>query len=251
MIAAAEVRKTVKSAQRVIDIIEHFVLTRTPATLSTLASALNLPKSSCLALLRTLEINGYIYEVMPQAGYYPTRRWLDKAQIIAASDPLIAKIRPIMTALAEETRETLIFGKRSDQRVMYIDVVEWPQTLRYTATAGQLKPLHGTASGKAILAGMKPDERDALLKRYKFQKLTPRTISNKALLTAEIQTGIRRGWHISLGENEPDTIAVAVPLVTANEVFVLGVAGFKTRMERKIAHIGAKLRDAMQIHQVL
>jgi len=134
---------------------------------------------------------------------------------------------------------------------MYIDVVEWPQTLRYTAAAGQFKPLHGTASGKAILAGMKPDERDALLKRYKFQKLTPRTIMNKALLETEIQTGIRRGWHVSRGENEPDTIAVAVPVVTANDVFVLVVAGIKTRMERKIAHIGAKLRDAMQMHQML
>src|SRR5665213_2289500 len=131
MLAAAETQKTVKSAQRIIDIIEHFVSMRAPATLSVLASALNLPKSSCLALLRTLEANGYIYEVTPRTGYYPTRRWLDKAQIIAASDPLIAKMRPIMAALAEETRETLIFGKRSDHRVMYIDVVEWPQTLRY------------------------------------------------------------------------------------------------------------------------
>jgi IclR family acetate operon transcriptional repressor len=251
MTDTAEIQKTVKSAQRVIDIIEHFVLTRTPATLSALASALTLPKSSCLALLRTLEINGYIYEVTPQVGYYPTRRWLDKAQIIASSDPLVAKMRPIMAALAEETRETLIFGKRSDQRVIYIDVVEWPQTLRYTATAGQFKPLHGTASGKAILAGMKPDDRDALIKRYKFQKLTPHTIMNKAQLLAEIQTGIRRGWHVSRGENEPDTTAVAVPVVTTNDVFVLVVAGVKTRMERKIAQIGAKLRDAVQIHQVL
>ena len=84
-----------------------------------------------------------------------------------------------------------------------------------------------------------------------FQKLTPRAIMNKALLETEIQTGIRRGWHVSRGENEPDTIAVAVPVVTANDVFVLVVAGIKTRMERKIAHIGAKLRDAMQMHQML
>ena len=248
MHSAANPHKTVKSAQRIINIIEYFVATRMPATLSTLASALNLPKSSCLALLRTLEANGYIYEVNPRTGYYPTRRWTDKAQLMAASDPLIAKMRPIMTALAEETRDTLIFRKRTGHRVMYIDVVEWPQTLRYTAAAGQFKPLHGTASGKAILAGMKPAERDALLKGYKFQKLTPRTIMNKALLESKIQSGIRRGWHVSRGENEPDTVAVAVPVVTANDVFVLVVAGIKTRMERKIAHIGAKLRDAMQTH---
>jgi DNA-binding IclR family transcriptional regulator len=247
MPAAADAQKTVKSAQRIIDVVEHFALTRTPATLSVLASALQLPKSSCLALLRTLETNGYIYEVTPRAGYYPTRRWLDKAQVIVASDPLIAKVRPVMTALAEDTHETIIFGKRTDHRVMYLDVVEWPQTLRYTATGGQFKPLHGTASGKAILAGMNPAERDALLKRYKFQKLTPRTLTNKAALEADIQTGIRRGWHISRGENEPDTVAIAVPVVTTNDVYVLVVAGIKSRMERKIPHIGAKLRNAAGI----
>ena len=77
-----------------------------------------------------------------------------------------------MLALSEETGETIILGKRAGDRVIYIEVVESSQTLRYAAVAGQFKPLHGTASGKALLAGMAPTERDALFHRYKFIRLT-------------------------------------------------------------------------------
>ncbi|MBK8008837.1 MAG: helix-turn-helix domain-containing protein [Rhizobiales bacterium] len=45
---------TVKSAQRVVDIFELFAVQKKPVALSALASALRLPKSSCLALLKTL-----------------------------------------------------------------------------------------------------------------------------------------------------------------------------------------------------
>src|SRR4051812_8820285 len=103
---------SVKSAQRVIDILEYFVLTRAPATLSALALALEIPKSSCLALIDTLQSKGYLYEVRPRVGYYPTRRWLDRATIISGSDPLVARVRPVMLALSEDFGETLIFGKR-------------------------------------------------------------------------------------------------------------------------------------------
>ena len=150
-------RGPVKSAQRVLEILDYFASTRAPATLSALSSALELPKSSCLALIATLHVSGYLYEVKPGVGYYPTRRWLDRATGITASDPLATKMRPVMLALSEETGETIILGKRAGDRVIYIEVVESSQTLRYAAVAGQFKPLHGTASGKALLGGDGPN----------------------------------------------------------------------------------------------
>lgn len=242
--------RTVKSAQRIIDILEYFMASRTPATLSALAVQLRLPISSCFALLRTLELSGYIYEVTPKIGYYPTRRWFDRGRVITENDPLIAKIKPLMNQLSEETRETLIFGKRFGHQVMYIEVVEWPQTLRYTASAGQFKPLHCTASGKAILAGMEVAERNLLLDDYKLQKITPRTITQRTALEKELQAGIKRGWHISRGENEPDTTAVAVPIVVANDVFMLAVGGVRSRIEKKAEKIGSMLFKAVSKQQL-
>ena len=112
--------------------------------------------------------------------------------------------------------------------------------------AGQFKPLHGTASGKALLAGMAPTERDALFHRYKFIRLTSWTISSRAALERDIQRGTDRGWHISRGENEPNTTAVAVPIIIAGDVLVLVVAGMTARLSPNVNRIGAKLRAAVR-----
>lgn len=234
----------VKSAQRILDIFELYAKTGEPATLSSIASTLNMPKSSCLALLTTLASNGYLYEVRPQAGYYPTRRWLDKAQAISARDPLTEMINPVLTSLRDATGETLIFGKLSDNRILYIDVVESLQTLRYTAVAGQFKPLHGTASGKAALGALPAVERKAFIATLKLKALTGRTITDAAVLEREIEQGIARGWQVSHGENVADATAIAVPVLLMKEIFVLVVAGPTQRLEPKLQPIGERLRAA-------
>ena len=234
----------VKSAQRVIDIFELYARSKVPATLSAVASALAMPKSSCLALLKTLELNGYLYEVRPQIGYYPTRRWLDRAQVIAAHDPLIETIRPAMDDLRDRTGETVILGKPAGGRVMYIEVVESAETLRYTAVAGQFKPLHGTASGKAILAAMAEEERAAAIAGLVLAPLTPRTLTDPAALAHDIAQGIARGWQISRGENVADATAIASAMRLGGAVYVLVVAGPTPRIDARIAAIGDALAAA-------
>jgi IclR family transcriptional regulator, acetate operon repressor len=232
---------TVKSAQRILDIFELYASTQSPATLSAIASRLHMPKSSCLALLTTLASNGYIYEVRPQLGYYPTRRWLDKAQAISASDPVVREVRSYLEDLREKTGETLILGRLADRHILYIDVIESKQTLRYTAVAGQFKPLHGTASGKAALSALPPEQRRTLLESIELVSLTPRTIVKREALEREIEAGVARGWHVSLGENVADATAVAVPLLLMDEIFVLVVAGPTQRLEPNIAAVGQEL----------
>jgi len=234
----------VKSAQRILDIFELYAERGRPATLSMIASALEVPKSSCLALISTLTSRGYLYELRPQTGYYPTRRWLDKASAIAANDPLVAMVRPILNTLRDELGQTIIFGKLSGPQVIYLDVAESHETLRYTAVAGQTKPLHGTASGKAALGALPAASRKALIAQLGFERLTPRTIQDADSLEAEIGRGVARGFHVSLGENVPDAAAVAVPVAVNREVYVLIAAGLISRLEPSLEMVGTHLRRA-------
>lgn len=235
---------SVKSAQRVMDIFELFAAQKKPVGLSALAAALRVPKSSCLALLKTLAGSGYLYEVSERRGYYPTRRWLHNAQIIAEHEPLVQNAHELLLRLSEEIDETLILGKLVDDRVQYFDVVETEQTLRYTATPGQQKPLHGTGSGKAALSALSKNDRSKLIRSLDMRRLTPRTITSRAALEKEIEAGIARGWHCSIGENAKGATAVAVPIKLDGEAFVLIAAGLSERMEKRIAKIGERLRSA-------
>ncbi len=64
----------VKAAVRTLELFEAFAEAKRPIPLLQLATRLGLPKSSCFALVGTLAARGYLYEIAPRAGYYPTRR---------------------------------------------------------------------------------------------------------------------------------------------------------------------------------
>ena len=70
---------TVKTAFRVIEIVELFAREKQPLALSEMARLLDMPVSSCLGLIRTLEEQGYMYETGRRQGYYPTGRLLAMA----------------------------------------------------------------------------------------------------------------------------------------------------------------------------
>jgi DNA-binding IclR family transcriptional regulator len=232
---------SVKSAKRILDIFELYARSRAPATLTAIAGALDVPKSSCLALLQTLESGGYIYQVQPQIGWYPTRRWLDQAQTIVENDPLVHRVQPAMETLRAQTGETIILARRAGDRVLYLFVVESEQIIRYTARAGELKPLHGTASGKALLASLDPDARREVLKRTGLRGFTSRTLTTSEALERELARGRQRGFQQLLGEHMPDVAGASAPLRLNGDAYALTVAGPTHRIADRLDEIGAVL----------
>jgi IclR family acetate operon transcriptional repressor len=236
----------VKSASRVLYIFEIFAKTGRAMPLAELARELAIPRSSCLALLRTLSSRGYLYSVGTN-GYYPTRLLYEMAEVIARHDPLIESVLPIATALRDRTQETVILGKRQDDRVIYLLVIESEQTIRYSAHPGYFKPLHGSASGKALLGVLPDDERQALLKRLELPVITPRTITDPQELEKDLVAGAARGWQFTEGENVPDVIAIAAPVRLNGEVHAMVVTGPTHRMKPEVERHGRSLVEACRL----
>jgi DNA-binding IclR family transcriptional regulator len=231
----------VKSASRTLHVFEAFADAGSVLSLAQLARALDIPRSSCLALLRTLLSCGYLYQVGTN-GYYPTRKLFIMADVIARCDPLVDRVLPVMTSLRDQTKETIILGKRNEERVIYLVVVESEQTIRYSARPGVFKPLHGSASGKVLLAALSDEERQALLKRLKLAPITPRTIANVRALEDDLRAGSVRGWQHVEGENVPDVSAIATPVDLNGEVYALVVTGPIHRMKSELdRHVQALL----------
>ncbi|WP_454692116.1 IclR family transcriptional regulator [Achromobacter aloeverae] len=232
----------VKSARRVLEILQFFAATQAPATLTQVSVALNIPKSSCLALFDTLEADGYAHQV---AGRYClTRRWLNEARAVAEHDQLIERIRPTLEALRNELDETLILAQRSGERVIYLDVAEPDRTVRFTAKVGQLKPLHASASGRALLGALPLDEREALVSRLKLERYTARTLQTPRKLLALVASEARQGWHVNLGEHQADTLSVAAPLVLYDTTLAIVVGAPLDRAGPKADAIGQALLAA-------
>jgi DNA-binding IclR family transcriptional regulator len=207
----------VKTAARTLDVFEVFAQAKGPLTLTELAGRLGSPISSCHALVRTLQARGYVYILDDRKRVYPTKRLLKIAQQIAQNDPVLERIGPVLAMLQQDTGETIILGKRQGNTITYLDVVEGRQTIRYAADAGDIKPLHSSAIGKAMLGVLPAAELARFIKKLPLQAVTDNTIHDPAALLQDIETARTRGYYVTNGENVPEVMAISIARVIGEE----------------------------------
>ena len=171
------INEGVKTAIRTIDLFEAFSRRKGPMTLTQISESLSAPISSCHGLVRTLSAKGYLYASERTRAIYPTKRLLDVANTIAAHDPVLEAVVPVLESLRDATNETVLLGRRQGDTILYLDVIEGQQTLRYSARAGDIKPLHSSAIGKAFLGRLDDGEQAALIARLPLDSYTPNTIT--------------------------------------------------------------------------
>ncbi|MFA7584874.1 MAG: IclR family transcriptional regulator [Novosphingobium sp.] len=232
------------SVERAFAILETFERERRPLSLKEIAQACQIPASTCHSLVHTLLKRAYLYQSGRRKELYPTRRLHDMGAIIVAHDPVLQRVLPTMERLREATRETIILGKRHGDRVVYLEVIESPDVIRYSAKPGDAKPLHSTCIGKALLSVLTPADVAAALAATPPVPVTGNTITTIDGLLADLDAGRARGCFVTQGENVPDVTAVAVPIWLNAEPCGLAVAGPAHRMDPRLEEIARLLRTA-------
>lgn len=222
---------TVTAIERVIDILEAFQASQRPLSLTELAEAIDIPKSTCHAIVSTLMARGYLYSLTRPRALYPTRRIYDVARDITDKDPFVERATPVLERLRDATRETVILGKRQGESVIYLQVIEGVHAIRYTAKPGEFKLLHSSSIGKAILGGLKEQELRGWLAGRELPAITMATKTDPEALVRDIQESRRAGYFVTRGENVSDVWAVATFLTLNNETLAIAVAGPRNRME--------------------
>lgn len=231
-----------RTADRTLQIFEFFADRLEPTTLSDLARALEMPISSCAALIHTLQARGYLYEVSRKKAYYPTSRWLAKARDIANADPIATRLRPFLEHLSAEVGETVILSKRLGDQVIHLAIVEGTQNIRYSGQVGDFKSLLTTASGQAILARLSTTERLDAIIHAKNGKGDADTISQRNALLRAIEQGLRRGWWRSKrGASGSDVMSLGTSVVLGSEIYAVVIAGPVARIEPGLDRLGKKL----------
>ena len=232
----------VKTAGRTLDLFEAFEVLRRPASLSELAALIGMPVSSCFALLRTIERRGYLYSLRARGPLYPTGRLFRAALTIRENDPIAKQVTPYLTALRDRCGETVVLGVLLGAEVLYVDVFESAQVIRYYPPPGERRPAHANSIAKAILGGMPAADRAVILKRLSYKRLTARTKMTPKDLDADIVRGSRRGWQTNVGESAADLTAIAVPVWINGYLFGISVAGPTHRLKPKLKALADALR---------
>jgi len=225
----------VTAVERVVDIFEAFQTSQRPLSLTDLAEAVDMPKSTCHAIVATLTARGYLYSLVRPRSLYPTKRMYDVASDILAKDPFIERTTPVLERLRDASRETVILGKRQGDAVVYLQVVESTHPIRYSAKPGDIKPLHSSSIGKALLGSLKEVELRAWVEGRKLPSVTSATLTDPEALISDILQSRRAGYFQTRGENVSDVWAVSAFFTVNHETLAIAVAGPRHRMEASLA----------------
>jgi DNA-binding IclR family transcriptional regulator len=230
-----------KPTDRALSIFEAFEIAERPLTLSELAKFAGLPISTCHGIVKILMHRGYLYLTSGRKDLYPTRRLADMASQISKHDRYLERLEPYLEALREATQETVIVGKRQQDQIVYLAVLEGPQTIRYSADAGSLKPLHSTSIGKALLSTLDDETVRLWVRENGLTAVTPDTLTSADALIKNLRQARKDGVFVTRGESVSDVMAIATPVSMNNETLGIAIAGPVHRMEHSVAIAGREL----------
>lgn len=155
----------VKSAVRVLDILELLAVVRQPLGVSEVGRRLEMPKSSAHMLLATLEARGYVIsDPMRRFTLHPLISGGPRTWVGGFKGPLLRVARPLMEQLVQRTGESALLGHLRDAHsIEYIHKVVSSDALRVDPELGQPRPLHSTSTGQVLLAHARDPMRQACL----------------------------------------------------------------------------------------
>ncbi|WP_370331464.1 IclR family transcriptional regulator [Mycolicibacterium hippocampi] len=205
------VRK-VKSAVRTVELLEYLAARRDePARLREISDALDMPRSSTHALLRTLVSQGWVRSDNSGTLYGIGIRALLVGTSYLDGDPYLPLITPFLDDLRAQLDETFHLARLDGTDVVYLATRESKQYLRTANRVGRRLPAYATSLGKALLAERFGRDRDQHVPA-ELQSLTPNTITDRATLDRELDDVRVRGYAADDEENTTGLRCFAVPL---------------------------------------
>lgn len=212
MAADAESSTTypIRSVDRVCDILDTLANAPTGVTLTEVAEATALPKSSTFRYLSALEARHYVERANDNVSYRLGPAF--RPQHTRGITQLAELARPALDKLRDKIDETTNLGLLDGTRVVHSVVCESRQMMRLAAFVGDRGYVHATALGKAMAATL-PDERvRSILAAAGMPSITPETITDPDAFLTEIATVRDTGYAIDHAENQGGGLCVAVAI---------------------------------------
>ncbi len=201
----------VKSLYKAITLLDHFDLENPERGIKELAQLTGMLNSSVYNILSTFQVCGIIEKSTTTGKYRLGKKILELSSVMSATDDIKQVVKPLLDALAEETRETVFFGYPAGTDVMYVDA-SFPRDAHFArSVAGVKAEMYCTSIGKAMLAFMGEELFQQVVDKG-FTAYTPYTLTNADALRKDLEETRARGYAIDNMEHEYGIRCVGVPL---------------------------------------
>lgn len=204
-----------QTLDRSLKLLAFFTWDRPEWSVSELARASGLPKTTVHKTLKVFAKHGLLHQAPDTRRYRLGLRWLVVAEQVSATHELARLARPILQRLTRATGETAKLTRVEDGQAVIVAAVESPHSMRMTGREGERNPLHRGASNKVIAAYMASEE---LLRSLQADPDGAALVSDAARFQSfkeDLERIAQAGHAVTTGELEEGVTAVSAPVWSA------------------------------------
>lgn len=201
---------TVKSALRVLLIIELLTERHQGLSFPVLQKHLDVPKSSLFSILRTMTARGHLLFDEDSRRYRVGVRYWEAGQAFLRGADLPGLAHPYLEAASTTLGETVQLAVLDGMENVYIAKVEADQRLQLVSHVGSRLPAYATGLGKVLLAHLDEEELRVRLVGVELEAHTSRTLTDEDQLLEELARIREQGYATDDGEYTPGVFCVAV-----------------------------------------
>jgi IclR family pca regulon transcriptional regulator len=203
----------IQSVARALSILELFSDKRPSLTVSEVAELTGLNRATCYRFCQTLRHLGYLEELSDRR-FRPGLKAVSLAYSALSSRELPELAMPYLQRLREDINETVNMALLDDTEVVYVARVLSDHLISLRLYVGSRLPAYASSLGRAMLAFLPEDERDAILDRSELVPLTANTISDRKRLVSELKKIRKQGYAVNNQEIAPGLRGIAAPVLT-------------------------------------
>lgn len=231
---------------RGLRIVELLVESPTPQALSEVANGAGLDSSTAYRLLQTLVERGYAVRDPESKRYMAGPRALSPLGMSHPLRELAREAAPILGSLRTTTGQTCGLVVFINTQRLIVDTAPGDHPLVPYYDTWLRSPLHGSASGKILLASLSSSERVALLGSGPYPAATPHTITEPAALERHLSEAFNRGYAVARDDAFIGMTAIAASIAYSSRVVgCLALIGRSDAMPQTAdAELGQALKNA-------
>ncbi len=226
---------TIQSVSHALDILESFTRNEDELGVTSLSKKLGLHKNNVFRLLATLEHRGYIEQNHLTENYRLGPKTLQLGSIFIEQRECRRQARPVLEGLMADSGETAVVAVLRGNKVIYMDSVETDRTVRAVSRIGAMLPAYCTAVGKIQLAQLTAEDVERMYAESELLAVTPKTITSRAALAAELKKAMERGYALENEEAELEVSGIAAPVrdFSKKVIAAVGIVAPASRLTRE------------------
>ena len=232
----------VEALARGLSVLSAFGQPTKTLSLTEIASASGLGKSTAFRLVYTLEETGYLAREPDSKLYRLGIKALELGLAALSNLELRRTARPILEELSQACDETVSLSLLDGLEVVYIDRVRNRSIVGVVLELGSRIPAHCASMGKVMLADLREEELASLLDSSPLLPRTEKSVHEKSTLQEELAMIREEGYALNDEELEVGLRAVAAPVRdhTGRVVAAINITGSihtisRMRLENELA----------------